>query len=287
MPTTGQTPFKHEIETLFETFLYKCTRENIMVRSTTDGRTTYQGVQIINSFDIYYDTSTKKKTKRLYTVRFSSGVKNLLLHNYNLIEINDYVQLPDRYGYKLFYLQLAKMIVSVKYKLEQNKEPVFTSTVDELASIFDIKINEPRQRKRKVTQTLERINRSLSSTKFFYQYIKGENQSYAYTIAFTFPEETLNAFNGKLKALIISRLEQECITQYGYSQLSHIENRYERSQEYKRLQQTPEFKEDFLSWFLSPQDLDAKNSIYERILQDVFPTASKEEIERMKKSFVF
>ena len=44
------------------------------------------------------------------------------------VELKDYRNLPNRKGYRKFYLNLAKMIYLIKYKIDQGQAPYFTVT---------------------------------------------------------------------------------------------------------------------------------------------------------------
>ena len=87
------------------------------------------------------------------------------------------------------------MISIVKWKISKGEVPFFTQTVDDLAYIFDINVKENKQRKKQITKVLNAINDKLTTTKFQYEYIKGVNQRYAYTVKFYFSKDTLDFFN--------------------------------------------------------------------------------------------
>ena len=84
---------------------------------------------------------------------------NTLLTEYNLLELKDYRNLPNRKGYRKFYLNLAKMIYLIKYKIDQGQAPYFTVTVDQLAKEFDVTVKDNHDRKKKVTSILNGINK--------------------------------------------------------------------------------------------------------------------------------
>lgn len=65
------------------------------------------------------------------------------------------------------------MIFLIKYKQSQNISTSYTLTVDQLAIILNIATKENKQKKRKVTETLNAINKHLKFTKFGFEYIKG------------------------------------------------------------------------------------------------------------------
>ena len=59
---------------------------------------------------------------------------------YNLLELQDYRNLPSRYRY--FYLELSKMIYLIKYRVKNNETPFYVLTVDQLAKRLGIEIAE-------------------------------------------------------------------------------------------------------------------------------------------------
>ena len=196
---------EHPIENSFEAAIYRLGTSNLAVAYSKDGKSKYKFIQIFDSFEIKDDFSTKKKTKRVYNIHLSKDLLNTLFTEYNLIELKDYRKLPNRKGYRKFYLNLTRMIYLIKYKIEQGIEPCFTATVDQLADIFEVHITNNADRKKKVTSILNAINKNLEVTKFKFQYVKGEGDRWAYTVQFLFEEETLNYFDEKLKAVLLSK----------------------------------------------------------------------------------
>lgn len=97
------------------------------------------------------------------------------------------------------------MILLIKHKIQQGQEPEFTLTVDELAKHFDINIANNHDRKKKVIATLNAINKNLTQTKFEYEFVKKENEKWAYSVKFRFSEETLKYFDEKAKAIITAK----------------------------------------------------------------------------------
>lgn len=100
--------YTHPIETVFEAALYKLGRENIAYKTDYNGRTSYTFVQIIRKIDISTDFTTKKSTKRLYSVQLNPVLRAQVQSYYNLIESKDYRTLPDRKGYRIFYLSCQR-----------------------------------------------------------------------------------------------------------------------------------------------------------------------------------
>lgn len=167
---------EHPIENTFEAALYRLGTSNLSVAYAMNGKTQYKFIQILDRFEIKDDFGTKKRTKRNYNVHLSKDLMNTLLTEYNLLELKDYRNLPNRKGYRKFYLNLAKMIYLIKYKIDQGQAPYFTVTVDQLAKEFDVTVKDNHDRKKKVTSILNGINKKLERTKFQYQYIKGKGR---------------------------------------------------------------------------------------------------------------
>lgn len=200
---------EHPIETVFESALYKLGSGNLSVAYSQNRTTKYKFIQILDSFEIRDNFISQKKTKRLYSVHLSKDLINTLFNGYNLIDLKDYRSLPNRKGYRKFYLNLAKMIFLIKYKVKKGENPSFTVNVDDLAKIFDVNIVNNHDRKKKVISILNAINKNLMKTRFNYEFIKGEGEKWAYTIKFTFDEETLQYFDEKVKAVISTQFQEQ------------------------------------------------------------------------------
>ena len=108
----------------------------------------------------------------MYKVNLSNELKNMMFSGYNLIDLKDYRNLPNKRAYRKFYLNLSMMIFLIKHKIQAGQQPEFTITVDELARHFDVNIANNHDRKKKVTAILNAINKNLTQTKFEYEYIK-------------------------------------------------------------------------------------------------------------------
>lgn len=263
----------HPIETVFEAALYKLGIENIAfpVRNNSGG-TSYNFVQIITKFDIKTDFSTKKGIKRLYSATLSNTIKDSLFNEYNLMEMQDYRVLPDRYRY--FYLNLARMVYLIKYKIQQGQAPYFTLTVDQLAKMFDVNVAENNNRKTKVTSILNSINNFLKVTKFQFEFIKGENQKWAYTVKFYFPEDTLEYFDEKFNAVFISKFYTALLWKYvdlAYSVLGPG-----RGRKVDEIKNDSKQYNDFLTWAHSKESLSEKAQAYRDTFIQTFKRSPEE-----------
>ena len=113
----------HPIETVFEAALYKLGLENMSYPVSTSEGTSYIFIQILTKFEIRTNFKTKKGTKRLYSATLNNLIKDSVYTLYNLIESQDYRELPSKYRY--FYLELSKMIYLIKYKIKTGDAPSY------------------------------------------------------------------------------------------------------------------------------------------------------------------
>lgn len=264
----------HPIETVFEAALYKLGVENLTfpVRNNT-GSTSYNFVQIITKFDIMTDFSTKKGTKRLYSATLSNIIKDSLFNEYNLMEMKDYRVLPDRFRY--FYINLVRMVYLIKYKVMQGQAPYFTLTVDQLAKMFDVDVAENNNRKTKVTSVLNKINNYLKVTKFQFEYIKGENQKWAYTVRFYFPADTLQYFDEKYNAVFTSKFYLSLL--WNYVNIFYPETLgVARGRKVEEIKADNQQYQSFLTWAHSDENLAAKEAAYRNTFIEVFKRTPEE-----------
>lgn len=267
---------KHPIETLFEAILFKLgnTSFSFMEAKNNGKETEYSFVQVLERFRIKADFNTNKKTKRQYLVVLNKKLRNTLFNQYNIIELKDYRNLPDRKGFRLFYLNLSKMIFLIKFKIKEAKDPYYTLTVDQLAKIFDVNIVANNDRKKKVTSILNAINDYLSFTKFNYSYVKGKNDRWAYTVQFDFSQETLEYFDERYKAVFSNQFYTAMEELYLI-----IVKKIPNSQTYRYLPtlKEPEVKQEFLEWLYSPeQDMDRKQKVYSDLFVKLFNKTPRE-----------
>lgn len=259
---------KHQIETVFEAAIYRLGIENLAFPiQNLDGSTSYKFIQIITKFDIKTDFQTKKGTKRLYCAILNEEIKDSLFTHYNLVELQDYREIPDRTGYRYFYLNLAKMIYIVKYKQQQGEAPYFTLTVDRLAKIFDVQVEDNSDRKRKVTSKLNKINKYLKVTKFQFSFVKGPKDRWAYTVQFYFPEDTLQYFDEKFNAVFTKRFYESLLFKYveiAYPKLTLGAG--VRADKCKEIKGNVELYDLYLKWAHSNESV----AIKERIYKDTF-----------------
>lgn len=251
----------HPIETVFEAALYKLGIENLYYPVVgVDGRTSYNFVQILKRFDIVTNFNTKKATKRLYTAVLSPEIKDFMFSLYNLLELQDYKNLPSRYRY--FYLELTKMMFLIKYKILKREAPFYALTIDQLAKKLDVDVKEPKFRKQKVSNILKKMNQYLKFTNFSFEFIKGNNEKWAYTVLISFPQSTLEYFDEGQYAVFIKRFYSELLWQYTGIQFPQIPVGRERSSKVTEIQNNEDLYMEFLLWANSSQDIQLKKEIY-------------------------
>ena len=250
----------HPIETIFEAALYKLGLENISYPATgNDGATSYHFVQILKRFDIKTDFTTKKSTKRLYSAVLSPEIKDLMFSLYNLLELSDYRNLPSKYRY--FYLEISKMIYLIKYKIRNNEPPFYALTVDQLAKKFNVQIQDTKDRKKKVAIILRTMNKYLQYTNFNFSFVKGKNEKWAYTVMFSFPEETLEYFNEGEIASVTKKFYRNLL--WLYAEVSHPDIPVsERNTLVKEIEDDGDLYGEFLLWANSSEDSQKKKDLY-------------------------
>lgn len=266
------TVIEHPIENVFEAALYRLGIENLAFPvQNVDGSSSYKFVQILTKFDIKTNFQTKKDTKRLYTASLNPGIKDSLFTHYNLIDLQDYRKIPDRTGYRYFYLNLSKMIYLIKYKIEQKQAPYFNLTVDQLAKMFNAQVANNNNRKTKVATILKNINRYLAVTKFQFDFVKGNNEKWAYTVQFYFPEDTLKYFDEKFNAVFMNRFYSALLWRYvELAYPKHCSGVGGISNMVDRIKKHPESYDEYLKWAHSAQSLDIKEQVYRNTFIQVF-----------------
>ena len=250
----------HPIETVFEAAIYKLGLENLYYPvAGEDGRTSYNFMQILKRFDIVTDFETKKSTKRLYSAMISPEIKDFMFSLYNLLELQDYRNLPSRYRY--FYLELSKMIYLVKYKVKNNETPFYVLTVDQLAKRLGIEIAEPKYRKKKIASILTKMNGYLKYTNFNFSFIKGEHDRWAYTVLFSFPQDTLRYFDEGQYAVVTKRFYKSLLKLYVELVYPEIELE-SRGKEVKEQENDKELYGEFLQWANFSENIEKKKQLY-------------------------
>lgn len=274
------TQIVHQIENKFEAAIYWLGKTNLTVPfQNADGSTSFNFVQIISKFDIKTNFKTKKDTKRLYSVTLNPAIRDSVFSQYDLVDLADYRSLPDRTGYRFFYLNLAKMICVIKYRRKTAGQPFFTFTVNELAKVFNIQSKRNDHRKSKVKEILDSINELLVNTKFEYCFIKSEGQKWAYTVQFHFKQETLDFFDEKFKAVFTKKYYEDMLWEYtglAYPNIPIGNGMGSRKSKKEEIMANPDLYKDFIDWMHSEQNLSLKLNRFTDIFVSVFEKTPQE-----------
>lgn len=270
----------HTIENYIETALWHATQKRLMLQKNYHPKdnsktvtTGFIGVTLLEGFDINSDFSSKKRTKKTYTVRLGSGIKDYLLTEYNLIELKDYRNIPNITGFKLFYLYLCRIRILLQYKKQKSEDPIFDVSVDALAKVFDYQFAEPKDRKKAIKNTLDKINNYLAIGKFGYQFT-GTGRA-KYIVRFTFSNEVIEYFDEKTKAYFFNQLYQAISSEYVGKIHPEIPIR-ERAKVFEEILTTFSYdkqlteREKFWEWFYSEDDRNIKEHIYNKVYYDIF-----------------
>lgn len=265
---------EHPIETFFESALFSLGKNTLSVAYNANGATKYKFIPILDSFEIKDNFTTKKRTRRMYKVNLSSELKNMMFNGYNLIDLKDYRSLPNKRSYRKFYLNLSKMIFLIKHKIQAGQEAQFVTTVDELAKYFDVNIANNHDRKKKVTAILNAINKNLTQTKFEYEFVKKENEKWAYSIRFRFSEDTLKYFDEKAKAIITTQYYEGLKDAYLRKKGIPVYDTYKYKDAF--LFGSGSYNEDFMNWALGDEDKELKKEIFKGIYIKIMKMPPKE-----------
>jgi len=270
----------HVYDSYFEYSLFRALKENVTFVRFKDNKRIVSGVQLISNIITDYNKSTAKRTKRVYTVSLGDKIFESLLKEYNLINFSEYKSLRAKQidtlgGYRNFYVFMARMIALMQHTQAQNrkeniKQPeVYISSVDELCEVLNIEATEPKHKKQQLTIYLDDVKSQLKTTQFEWKYIPNDSTRLLYYVEFKFSDETLYAFNEKLKAVFYSKLYNSCITLF-----VHLENSSKETpivnirDSYKNLD-----KKAFFAWLTNGDNQDQKLKKFKEVYLDVYNTA--------------
>jgi hypothetical protein len=267
---------EHLLENSFELALWIATNRNLMLtRKKTNGVFETIGIQLITKFEIGADFSTLKSQKRSYLVNLSNSIKDLLLSNYNLIELKDYRSIPSIDGWRDFYLFLARIIVNYKFKTEKKEDPKFIMSIDELCDIFGTSFSNNDDKKKYVRKTLNKIQSSLEAATFQYEFITNGNR-YKYHVEFYFDKNVIEYFDEKVKREFLKKLLQEFQNEF-INEYFHTLPFSQRFVEFKKMMDNFNTQEDvkntrkeFYDWLFSEKNIEHKMSKYKEIFFQIY-----------------
>lgn len=258
----------HVFDSLFEYALYRALKENVVFKRRKDNKDTFESVQLISHLDVIYDRSTKKLSKRLYSIKLGHKILENLFKEYHIIDFYDYKRLQANKissvgAFRNFYIFMARIIAQVRFYQRSHQEEKFVASIDDLCDIFGVNYDSPKNKKAYISRTLNYIQESLVNTKFSWEFIKNGTK-YNYFVAFSFSDETLNYFDEKLKAVFFSKLHTAAEQLY----LKEVVNttRYSSMLEAYRNMDI----EGFYKWFMSDSAKEKKLKIWDDVYTEIF-----------------
>ncbi|NDV96097.1 hypothetical protein D0T84_14420 [Dysgonomonas sp. 521] len=258
----------HVFDSLFEYALYRALKENVIFKRKKDNKETFESVQLISHLDVIYDKSTKKLSKRLYSVKLGHKIIENLFKEYHLIDFYDYKRLKSSKissvgAFRNFYIFMARIIAQVRFYERSNNPQNFITSIDDLCDVFGVSVDTPKNKKAYITKTLKHIQESLVNTKFDWSFVTNGTK-HSYFVEFIFSKETLAYFDEKLKAVFFKKLhsaaEQIYIKEKG-GLISHSSV----LDAYRNID-----REDFYKWFMSDDSRDKKMKIWNDLYSETF-----------------
>ena len=264
----------HSWDSLFEYALYRALHENLVINRRRDGKDVVDSYQIIEKLIVSYKGKgvSKKRQKRTYLLKLSDKLLDNLLNEYYLIDYEDYKglksnQLQSVGAYRNFYMYMARMIATIRYKdkkeEEEKKEHNYIISIDDLCNVFNSNYSKSYDRKKYVRNTLDKVQKSLKNTPFKYSFVKNGTR-YLYFVSFTFPSETLTFFDERLKAVFISKLIDRLKFNFIEKDNPNLGG-YQVMQSVKRID-----REKFLKWFFEPEDRERKDKAFRELYLQVY-----------------
>ena len=150
----------------------------------------------------------------------------------------------------------------VRYKISKQEAPFYVLTLDQLAKKLDVDVNEPRYRKQKISRVLNKIKEYLKYTDFTFDFVKGDNERWAYTVLISFPQSTIEHFDEGQYAVFLKRFYSDLLWRYAGVQFPEISIGRERTAKISEIQNNDELYKDFLLWANSSQNAQLKKEAY-------------------------
>lgn len=261
----------HVFDSLFEYALYRSLKENVVFKRKKENKETFESVQLISYLDVIYDKSTKKLSKRLYSIKLGHKIIENLFKEYHLIDFYDYKRLKSNRissigAFRNFYLFLARIIAQVRFYQRSNQPESFISSIDDLCDVFGVNYDSPKNKKAYISRTLEYIQESLVNTKFSWNYVNNGTK-YLYFIEFVFTDETLAYFDEKLKAVFFKKLHS-ATEQIYMKEVANSANYSSMLEAYRNID-----REEFYLWFMSDKSEEKKRKVWNDIYTETFGTS--------------
>jgi hypothetical protein len=261
----------HECDGLLEYSLYRAASENVVFhRFDKNGNPGINSYQILKSFDVIYDKSTKKNIKRKYSIVLSADILNEVFLKFFVIDYSNYKALAAKSSdttssFRNFYIFFGRMVATAKYQ----KQHTYLTTVDTLARVFNFNINEPKHKKMSVRRALENIKKKLTHP-FSYQFVSNpESKSkLQYHILFSFTDEVLDYYDERMMRTFWAALREKGIKYFGEKIMSE---KYDYRKMIEMQKNMPkETLEEFHTWWFSNDDYDFKQKLLAELKKEIF-----------------
>lgn len=258
----------HTFDSLFEYALYRALKENVVFNRKKENRDTFESVQLISHLDVIYDKTSKKLSKRLYSIKLGHKILENLFKEYHIIDFHDYKRLKANKissvgAFRNFYIFMARIIAQVKFYRRSKQDEDFIVSIDELCDVFGVNYDSPKNKKAYISRTLNYIQEALVNTKFFWEYVNNGTR-YSYFVQFSFTDQTLEYFDEKLKAVFFNKLHAAAEKLYLKEEMDTA--KYTSMIEaYRNIN-----VEDFYDWFMSDNAKDQKLKIWNEVSLDIF-----------------
>lgn len=259
----------HVFDSLFEYALYRALKENVVFKRRKDDRETFESVQLISHLDVIYDKTTRKLSKRLYSIKLGHKILENLFKEYHIIDFYDYKRLKSSKissvgAFRNFYIFMARIIAQVKFYQRSNQPENFVASIDDLCGVFGVNYDSPKNKKAYISRTLNYIQESLVNTKFEWEYVKNGTR-YNYFVEFSFADATLDYFDEKLKAVFFKKLHSSAEQLYLREEAGGSGRYSSMLEAYRNIN-----VEDFYRWFMSDSSKDKKLKIWDDAYTEIF-----------------
>jgi hypothetical protein len=265
----------HVFDSAFEYALFRAMKENITITRYKDNQEIIDVYPIIDRLTVDYDKTTKKITKRKYSIKLGDKILDNLFKEYYLIDFFEYKSLKSAKisslgAFRNFYIFMARMISQVQWQRKKKEDESYIISVDDLCTILNSDAKLPKHKKLYVKRTLDTIQESLPHTKFIYRFTSNSVHGQAYYVSFRFSDDTIEYFNERLKAVFYKKLFGECeILYFHHSGVSHnAQEVKDFIKIYKNLD-----RKDFYNWLLDKTDIDKKTSKFKDVYAQVYHTS--------------
>lgn len=206
-----------------------------------------------------------KREKKEYQFILSADWVSDLFKSYNLIDIEDYVHVgaglkADRANSsRVFYLYLGRMISIARNKPSNEGKGFYEMSVDEICDVVGIDVAQPANRKRKVTELLKDIQKTVKYTPFSWEYFSISNNRAKYHVRFIFEEDMLLWFDEGKKAVLMKTIQNDAYSAF------QVKTSNRNNMKLSILSES-----EFWKWWISTDDQEIKYKIKNDALKKVY-----------------